>query len=451
MEFTIIGAGIAGLSCSYHLGHERCCIIEQKPYVGGHAATHMRNGAFWDEGPHVSFTKSSYVQKLLGWSSESVVLNFPTEVGNWFNGHWIPHPAQCNLHAVPQPLAKSCLDDFLNSRSSNNTLPPTNYQEWLDKAFGHTFARTFPEAYTRKYWTCDPSSLSTDWIGDRVFYPSIETVVAGYNGNPKGDTHYISSVRYPSRGGFQAFLKGMAKGARVQPDRVTAIDLKLKKLTFLSGIKQDYNTLINTIPLDQLIGLISNVPQEVKDAAYRLKCSSLLLVNILGTNMKRNRFHWLYIYDENMYSTRITQTHLLSPQNTPDEQVGIQVEVYASSYRPFPADHDSIAQKVVEEVLEMQLVDQVLSVHTNFVQYANIIFDHQRRAAQDLILSFLCQYGLQREPNDLDPLTDWSICEQLDQLPELVLAGRFGQWKYSWSDDCVLRGKQIASWANEQG
>jgi len=28
-------------------------------------------------------------------------------------------------------------------------------------------------------------------------------------------------------------------------------------------------------------------------------------------------------------------------------------------------------------------------------------------------------------------------------LGDVILAGRFGQWKYYWSDDCVLRGKQI--------
>jgi hypothetical protein len=25
-----------------------------------------------------------------------------------------------------------------------------------------------------------------------------------------------------------------------------------------------------------------------------------------------------------------------------------------------------------------------------------------------------------------------------------MLAGRFAQWKYFWTDDCVLRGRQLA-------
>jgi hypothetical protein len=44
------------------------------------------------------------------------------------------------------------------------------------------FANTFPAAYTRKYWTTDPVNLGVDWIGARVFYPSVDDVKGGYAG-----------------------------------------------------------------------------------------------------------------------------------------------------------------------------------------------------------------------------------------------------------------------------
>ena len=57
----VLGAGLAGLSASYHLGHD-CEVYEKNDYCGGHIYSHHINGFTWDEGPHVSFTKHEHVR-----------------------------------------------------------------------------------------------------------------------------------------------------------------------------------------------------------------------------------------------------------------------------------------------------------------------------------------------------------------------------------------------------
>ncbi len=74
--------------------------------------------------------------------------------------------------------------------------------------------------------------------------------------------------------------------------------------------------------------------------------------------------------------------------------------------------------------------------------YANVIFDHNRKESQDCILTWLEKFGLVRENDDLDPITDWRK-KHLANLGNITLAGRFAEWKYHWSDDCVLRRKFI--------
>lgn len=273
MKTLILGGGLAELSCSYRLGHDNCLIIERNSYLGGHAATHQHDGAFWDEGPHVSFTIHSKVKELLTWSTGGEVLDYSTHVGNYFAGHWIPHPAQSNLHAIPEPLADRCYNDFLASsqKDEDQEQEPENYQQWLDQAFGKTFSRTFPHAYTRKYWTCEPSDLATDWLGSRVFKPDLETVTAGYEGKPKGNTHYINSIRYPANGGFHRFTKGLSRGARVVHDEIVSINLQTKTVYLAGGSSHSYLSLISTIPLDQMISLISDAPIEVAHAATSLR------------------------------------------------------------------------------------------------------------------------------------------------------------------------------------
>lgn len=446
MRTLILGGGLAGLSCSYHLGHENCVVVERNSFLGGHAATHHRDGAFWDEGPHVSFTKNKYVHDLFTEGASCGLLEYPASVGNLYGASWIPHPAQSNLAAVPEPLARQCLDSFLLAvQQSSHSREASNYQEWLDHAFGLTFSRLFPAAYTRKYWTCDPVMLATDWVGSRVYRPDVETVVRGYEGVPKSGTHYITTFRYPMHGGFESFFDKIKAGVNAISGEVASINLGQRLVRLSSGDTYEYANLISSLPLDMFVALLEDVPASVRVSASMLRCTSLLLVNVLGLQEADNPYHWIYVYDENKYSTRITQTHKLSPGNTPIGVAGIQVEVYESAYRRFREGHDVIARKVVKEILATGLLTEVSSFHTQYIPYANVIFDHHRRQALEVVFAYLERFGLVREPGDLEPMTDWSICHRFKVLPTLALAGRFGQWKYYWTDDCILRGQQIGA------
>ena len=115
-KISIIGSGIAGLSCSYHAGHENCILFEKNKYFGGHLYSHKVDGFVWDEGPHISFTKHDYVRDLFEKSTKGDYFEFESNVANFFQGNWIPHPAQSNLYAIPEELKNQCVKDFLDAR-----------------------------------------------------------------------------------------------------------------------------------------------------------------------------------------------------------------------------------------------------------------------------------------------------------------------------------------------
>jgi hypothetical protein len=80
------------------------------------------------------------------------------------------------------------------------------------------------------------------------------------------------------------------------------------------------------------------------------------------------------------------------------------------------------------------------------------MFTHARRDALDTIYRWLEQFGLAREEDDLAPARDWSAAPTAsDRFGALMFAGRFAQWKYFWTDDCVLRGRQLAASAGRVG
>ncbi|MBU3612856.1 NAD(P)/FAD-dependent oxidoreductase [Polynucleobacter sp. MG-27-Goln-C1] len=444
-EYTILGAGLAGLSCSYHIGHDLCHIFEAKNHAGGHAYTHEENKFYWDEGPHVSFTKHPYIKKLLTKSVSSGASKFQTTILNYFNGSLVPHPVQSNLRYVPEPLRTECLNSFMHQSAQKSVANPKDYADWLKEAFGTVFSVNFPWAYTKKYWTQAPSELDVDWIGNRVFKPSSDAVLNGYHGNQVIGAHYVDEVSYPNQGGFYSYASLLREGSDISFEHIVSkIDLKNKLLHFSNGKTHNYKKLISTIPLPQLIYL-ADAPSEVRDASKKLSCTSVLLINIEASSQLNVNFHWMYVYDENKMSTRLHCINKLSPNNTPADKIGIQVEVYESTFKPFNMSYEEITAKVCEEVLQMKLLDGINKATYKYIPYANVIFNKDRRANQEIVLDWLSKFGLLREADDLEPNEDWhSVASRKFSTGDLILAGRFGQWKYYWSDDCILRGLQIS-------
>ncbi len=447
----ILGAGIAGLSVSYHLGHAECLLLEKEAKPFGHAGSEMMGGFTWDEGPHVSFTKHDYVKDLFARSVAGEFDEYEVRTANFFRGSWIDHPAQTNLYQIPEPLRTECLQSFLGSRGgADPQTKPTNYSEWLRMAFGPRFAETFPEAYTRKYWTVSAARLTTKWVGPRVFSPSVDEVVRSLSGPLDKPTHYITRVRYPKRGGFESFANGLASGARIKTDElVRSIDLLDRRAVTDSGLSVGYDRLINTLPLPVFVRLCRQATPAVLEAAEALACSQVLLVNVVASHAARRPENWLYVYDEDKFSTRINFTEKLTSGNAPAGWTGIQAEVYFSKFRPQTKPDHEVGLMVVDELFEMGLIDPALRgrdgvrFHTRKIPWANVIFDHDRERALEVIFDWLQKYGLSRDNQDLEPSNDWGLSREMP-IGRLVLAGRFGQWKYFWTDDCVLRGKAIS-------
>jgi protoporphyrinogen oxidase len=426
VPIAILGAGISGLSTSYHLDHRDAVIFEAADHYGGHVFSEVVDGFTWDDGPRLSFTTNEYVKRLFADCVDGEYEVIDTKVSNYYQGHWINHPAQTNLYQIPEPLRTRCLESFLESRNDDDVVPE-NYEQWLHQAMGPVFADTFPAVYTRKYWTTEPRNLDTDWVGNRVLKPDVDEVVNGAKGlTRRTTTHYLAEKesRYPSRGGFFAYTHRLAEGASIRYEsRMDRIDFSRRWMGFADGSEATYGRLVSTIPLPKLIGASQDAPASVKEAAALLKCTSFLRVDVAVRHPARREETWLYVYDEDKLSTRVSVMEKFSPNNAPPGKTGIQVEVYGSEYRALPTDYEGVKRRVVEELVEMGLVDEaaaVQSINVKHVPQGNPIFDLNRRAAMAEIEDYLDRVGV-------------------------VRVGRYGQWLYFMTDACVISGRRAAN------
>lgn len=422
---AVLGAGISGLAVSYHLRHKDTQIFEQKPYYGGHVHSEVVDGFLWDDGPHISFTSNAYAQAFFADMVDGAFEVVASRASNYFRGHWIDHPAQVNLYQVPEPLRSACLESFLASRGIDGM--PKNYREWIHQAFGEVFAETFPAAYTRKYWTVEPADLATEWVGNRVMKPSVDDVVAGAKASIGIQTiHYAlgRESRYPTHGGFLAYTHKMARGASIRLNcALEQVTFGSRRLRFSDGSLVSYGRLVSTIPLKSLIRLSTDAPQAVRDAAEKLRCTNFLRVDVAVNHPARRSETWMYVYDEDKLSVRVSHTEHFSPNNAPPGCSGIQAEVYGSEYREVPSDLENVKSTVVSELVEMGLVDHadaVRYVNVKFVPHANPIFDHNRAPAMQMITDFLNHHGV-------------------------LLVGRYGEHKYLMTDACVISARKAAA------
>ncbi|NCY16840.1 MAG: hypothetical protein EBX39_08735, partial [Actinobacteria bacterium] len=423
--------------------------------IGGHARSVHVGGFTLDHGPHVSFTKHEYVRDLFAANTDGNYHEFPTRTGNFYRGSLVDHPAQNHLWQLPVALRTGCAEELRAAAASRQSTGDNghglrDYGTWLTRSYGPTFAEALPAAYTRKYWTVEPSRLSVDWVGPRMHTPSIEEIDAALVPGSRNAGHYITSARYPLEGGYQRFFQRFADRATIRfNSEPSAIDLSERRVWLHDGSTLSYDQLFSTIPLPSFIQLCRGVPAEVLAAAHQLDCSQLLLVDVFAPKRMESDYRWFYVYDEELFTTRIHCVEALAPGNAPAGMTGIQVEVYSSRHRPLPHAPDVIARAVTEELVGLGFVDRRdVDTHQVTTQwrecpYANVMFTHPRRESLDVIFDWLAAHGLAREADDLEPTSNWSFDSVADG-GHLALAGRFAQWKYFWTDDCVLRGRQLS-------
>jgi len=330
---------------------------------------------------------------------------------------------QLHLHGLPDDVVVKVISDFVEERNAPER-PIKNYADWLLASFGRTFAELFPMQYTRKYHLTPAENMSTDWLGPRIYRPSLEEVLRGAISSAAPHVHYITHFRYPKQGGFMSYLKKFVPMANLKLNHeLVSIDPRTHEIGFSDGFKTKYDSLISSVALPDLIPMIQGAPQDVLDAAHLLACSTLVLVNIGVNRQDISEAHMTYFYDEDYCFTRLGFPHMLSPTNAPEGMGSIQAEVYFSSkYRPLTGSPNDWIEPVITDLRRCGLLrddDQILCKKAMLVPHANVIFDLDRAAALKTVHGYLDDLGI-------------------------AYCGRYGDWGYMWTDESFKSGELAA-------
>ena len=102
--------------------------------------------------------------------------------------------------------------------------------------------------YTRKYHTTTAENLTTDWMGPRIYRPSLEEVLRGALSPTAPQVHYITHFRYPRYGGFVSYLRKFIPLGNINLNhQIVSIDPRERLLTFSNGVVAHYDALISSL------------------------------------------------------------------------------------------------------------------------------------------------------------------------------------------------------------
>jgi protoporphyrinogen oxidase len=427
---AVLGTGMGASGAVNRLAAEGISAVmyDMNPFHGGHTTSFTHAGGFiFDIGPHISYTKNPRIQALFAASVDDQYETLQIHLNNYWKGYWPVHPVQLHLHGLPEELVIKAIGDFVAEQHAPER-PINNYEDWLLASFGRTFAETFPMQYTRKYHLTEARNLTTDWLGPRIYRPSLEEVLRGALSSAAPNLHpYISHFRYPSHGGFKSYLRNFLRMAPVRLDhRLVRLDPRAKTLTFANGATERYDAVVSSIPLPDLIPMIAGAPRDVVDAAATLACSTCVLVNIGVPRTDISKAHMSYFYDDDICFTRLSFPHMLSPNNAPAGHGSIQAEVYFSKkYRPLTVAPEALIDQVIADLRKCGLLredDRIVHRNAMVAPYANVIFDMDRPNALATVHGYLNDVGV-------------------------AYCGRYGDWAYLWTDESFLSGERAAETA----
>ena len=417
---------MAGFGAAHHL-HENGLVAklyEARARPGGLATSYANGDGFiFDEGVHISFSSNSRIRDLFAKSVGGEYTSAKIYCNNYWRGYWMKHPAQVNLHGLPTDMIVNCIKDFVAASAIENP-KIGNYEDWLLAAFGKTFAETFPGKYTIKYHTTDASNMTTDWLGPRLYRPSLDEVLRGALEPEPLDVFYVDQARYPMHGGFGSYINGFLPMADVRcSHEVVSIDVAAKALAFRGGATAAFDGLISSIPVNKLIPMIVQAPPDVRAAAGRLACSQAAIVNI-GINRPVNaRPQWSYFYDDDIPFARVSYRDNFSPNVVPAGCGAFAAETYFSDkYRPLRGTVEDMIEPTIEGLLKCGLVkDRSEIIHKSAIwaPFANVIYDLERPKAVEIVHGFLDDIGI-------------------------AYCGRYGDWGYIWTDQAFMSGERAA-------
>jgi protoporphyrinogen oxidase len=219
----ILGAGLTGLSCAYHLGGDYL-LVEKEDEPGGIVRTRIRQNGFLCDGTgHWLHLRDSGIKQLAQTLLPGQLAEHERKAVIHMHGVYTPYPFQANTYGLPREVVLECLLGLLKARHPEDfgLKPPgdkpKSFREWIVRAFGEGIAKHFMVPYNEKLLGVSLDELRPEYAERFIPRPSLEDVIKGALGFSRESLGYNAKFVYPREGGISALPRAFARAIKTAP------------------------------------------------------------------------------------------------------------------------------------------------------------------------------------------------------------------------------------------
>jgi protoporphyrinogen oxidase len=424
MRVGILGGGITGVALQHFLEHDSV-VLEAADQPGGLCRTFFKDGFGYDLGGHILFSKNEeindFVDSLLAGNLNRC------KRGNkiLYGGKYVKYPFENDLGSLPLEDNYECLIGYLQNDFSGEV---KNLRDWAYATFGKGISEKYFLPYNEKIWNISADRLSLEFV-ERIPKPPVEDVVRSSLGiETEGYLHQLY-FRYPTEGGVQSMVEALIDddsdivcNCRVESIRRAGDGWKVSDGTDT----YTFDHVIVAFPIHEAIGCFENVPQSVLEAIDGLRYNSMRVVLVAVDNESLMDKSAIYIPAPSVVTHRVCYMGFFSDRLVRPGTSSLIAEVTTN---PGDGIHelsdDELVARVVTDLDRIGVLDAS----------AVIVTDVQR-----LKYAYPVQ-TLEYRPNR-------TIMHQWFNDIGVDLCGRFAEFDYINSDECLRRAKELAGRLN---
>lgn len=434
IKFLILGAGPTGLGAAWRLnelGEKSCALLEGSSQPGGLSKSYVDEQGFtWDLGGHVLFSHYKYFDELMDKLLPGQWIEHVRESWVWMRNRFIPYPLQNNIRNLPTLEFAKCLAGLAKAKYFK-AAPPKTFEDWILQKMGQGLFKSFMEPYNFKVWAYPPRELSTSWMGERVATIDLAKILKNF-ALRRDDISWgpNSKFRFPLKGGtgsiWNSLYEKLPRDQIHLNSKVIRIDPIEKKAFLQNGQIFNYEFLITSIPLSQLVVLIDRPEIKALPSDFVYSHSNIIGIGLEGRcpNHLASR-NWIYFPEDNCPFYRVTVFSNYSPHNVPDPKNNWSLLCEVAESPRKPVYHDKIFEDVIQGLKSVKFLHES----------SKIVSRWKMRLEHGYPTPFLNRDSI-LAPLD-QTLKSWNIFSR----------GRFGGWKYEVSnqDHSLMQGVEAVN------